>query len=107
MHLSRLLFTGTLTVFTACVSAANLPPEGPVFTATPDRPVYDSRILQLAEAAPLHDHKNHAPAEKQLPYVCPMHEDVQSDKPGKCPKCGMKLELRKASEAEEKGHDHK
>ena len=24
-------------------------------------------------------------------YVCPMHEDVQSDHPGTCPKCGMKL----------------
>lgn len=28
---------------------------------------------------------------KQL-YFCPMHEDVQSDKPGRCPKCEMKLE---------------
>ena len=24
-------------------------------------------------------------------YVCPMHSDVTSDKPGKCPKCGMDL----------------
>jgi copper chaperone CopZ len=24
-------------------------------------------------------------------YVCPMHSDVHSDKPGKCPKCGMEL----------------
>jgi FtsP/CotA-like multicopper oxidase with cupredoxin domain len=24
-------------------------------------------------------------------YVCPMHSDVISDRPGKCPKCGMKL----------------
>ena len=24
-------------------------------------------------------------------YVCPMHSDVHSDKPGKCPKCGMNL----------------
>lgn len=24
-------------------------------------------------------------------YTCPMHPDVTSDKPGKCPKCGMRL----------------
>ena len=24
-------------------------------------------------------------------YVCPMHEDVASNKPGTCPKCKMKL----------------
>ena len=28
-------------------------------------------------------------------YVCPMHEDVTSKKPGFCPKCKMKL-VRKA-----------
>lgn len=27
-----------------------------------------------------------------LLYFCPMHADVQSDKPGRCPKCEMKLE---------------
>ena len=25
-------------------------------------------------------------------YTCPMHPEVQSDQPGNCPKCGMKLE---------------
>lgn len=24
-------------------------------------------------------------------YSCPMHPEVTSDKPGKCPKCGMNL----------------
>jgi FtsP/CotA-like multicopper oxidase with cupredoxin domain len=28
---------------------------------------------------------------EQLVYACPMHPDVVSDEPGKCPKCGMKL----------------
>ena len=28
-------------------------------------------------------------------YSCPMHPEVVSDKQGKCPKCGMKLEVVK------------
>ncbi|WP_423147954.1 heavy metal-binding domain-containing protein [Rubrolithibacter danxiaensis] len=30
-------------------------------------------------------------------YTCPMHPEVISDKPGKCPKCGMNL-VEKGSE---------
>jgi len=28
-------------------------------------------------------------------YICPMDAGVTSDKPAKCPKCGMDLELKK------------
>jgi ssDNA-binding Zn-finger/Zn-ribbon topoisomerase 1 len=28
-------------------------------------------------------------------YYCPMHKDMMSSKPGKCPKCGMDLNLSK------------
>jgi rubrerythrin len=28
-------------------------------------------------------------------YTCPMHPEVISDKPGNCPKCGMKLEKKR------------
>jgi len=31
-------------------------------------------------------------AKKAEKYTCPMDPDVVSDKPGKCPKCGMDLE---------------
>lgn len=36
--------------------------------------------------------KNNAAA---VVYTCPMHPEVTSDKPGKCPKCGMTLEEKK------------
>ena len=31
------------------------------------------------------------PTTQKAVYVCPMDSDVVSDKPGKCPKCGMDL----------------
>ena len=33
-------------------------------------------------------------AEMKEVYTCPMHPEVKSDKPGKCPKCGMQLEKK-------------
>ncbi len=33
-------------------------------------------------------------------YTCPMHPDVISDRPGKCPKCGMTLERVSPDEGE-------
>lgn len=44
-------------------------------------------------------------------YTCPMHPEVISDKPGKCPKCGMNLELKeddsKKDEKKDMGNKHK
>jgi len=39
-----------------------------------------------------------APSQKQATYACPMHPNVKSRKPGKCPKCGMTLRLVSDSE---------
>lgn len=39
--------------------------------------------------------KSHHKTAKAKVYTCPMHPEVTSNKPGKCPKCGMKLELAK------------
>ncbi|WP_312334831.1 efflux RND transporter periplasmic adaptor subunit [Sphingobacterium sp.] len=40
-----------------------------------------------------HSDSSHA-VESSLTYTCPMHPEVISDKPGKCPKCGMELEQK-------------
>ncbi len=46
---------------------------------------------------------------KAIEYTCPMHPDVIQDKPGACPKCGMTLKVRTASESHshEQMHHHK
>jgi hypothetical protein len=36
-------------------------------------------------------------------YTCPMHPEVKMDKPGDCPKCGMKLQPAKAALGPDKG----
>ena len=38
-------------------------------------------------------------------YVCPMHLDVKSDKPGKCTKCGMNLVKQESSSEENESSD--
>jgi Cu(I)/Ag(I) efflux system membrane fusion protein len=43
------------------------------------------------------DHDNHPEKQKvlnELTYTCPMHPEVESNQPGKCPKCKMNLELK-------------
>lgn len=55
-------------------------------------------IGAMAVSAPTYAHKakkahKHAAAKK---YTCPMHPEVVQSKPGKCPKCGMKLVVMKS-----------
>ena len=44
------------------------------------------------------DQKTKIPVKKSKTtayYTCPMHPEITSSKPGKCPKCGMALNLSK------------
>lgn len=40
----------------------------------------------------------HAKKGTTVTYTCPMHPEVTSDRPGKCPKCGMLLETKAAKQ---------
>jgi membrane fusion protein, copper/silver efflux system len=50
-------------------------------------------------------HKQHKDTAKIDKYTCPMHPEVITHKPGKCPKCGMtlvKIEVKKVKEESKK-----
>ena len=46
---------------------------------------------------------NEEEKEQQKVYTCPMHPEILSDKPGNCPKCGMKLVPKKMEGNESHG----
>jgi ssDNA-binding Zn-finger/Zn-ribbon topoisomerase 1 len=39
-------------------------------------------------------------------YTCSMHPEVVSDKKGECPKCGMKLVVKKKEMEKKSEHKH-
>jgi len=63
--------------------------------APPAMAVNESNVGPTKEESPAAE----APATSEetvekITYTCPMHPEVQQDKPGKCPKCGMFLEAK-------------
>lgn len=76
-----------ITVMFGCASTS-LPPRGADDPANPQAPEGEPAPMPSAISSTA------APAEVKsadVIYVCPMHPEVTSDKPGTCPKCGMQL----------------
>jgi Cu+-exporting ATPase len=69
------------TYFFCCTSCAQK------FRADPER---------YLRGKPSAKHMESGPAGTHAEYICPMHPEVVSYKPGSCPKCGMALEPRAA-----------
>ena len=68
-----------------------------VLRTNPDMTAERERIAQYLGAPPdktlafVAEMDMGAPEGAAVVYACPMHPEVISDEPGKCPKCGMKL----------------
>ena len=69
--------------------------------------------MQMPETPAAHKHDatptdplKVTPAASKPVYVCPMHSDISSNKPGDCPICGMTLELKAGAVAPHQ-HQHK
>src|SRR5579871_1536527 len=105
--ISRLLVAVTLLTGAAC---ATEPPPRPVQldpsnpSAPESAPLSAGSLASAPSPAPAPPAPSEAPektdatADAGVPnkpgatlYTCPMHPEVISDKPGKCPKCGMTL----------------
>lgn len=65
-------------------------------------------------AGPTHSHHGAATQASKPPasqpaasvfYTCPMHPEIVSDKPGKCPKCFMRLIKKSPPDAGHGGHE--
>lgn len=104
-------------LLSACASATgSFQPLGsnhPASPQAPEVPIIDPSafLLMAGSEAPAMDHASMSPSDTTPAastgaYVCPMHAEVSSDQPGRCPKCGMKLVPRESTESKPGEHHH-
>jgi hypothetical protein len=102
-----------LTLSACAVARGSFAPTAANHPANPDAEEGDiqdpGKSLAMSgdhSAASEHSESHGAGKPEQARYVCPMHPDVVSDQPGKCPRCGMALKESKPEAPEEHVHDH-
>ena len=66
------------------------------FAADPEWSALMAADLKAIRLSPTRGATDSEAPAVQDEYQCPMHPEVRSDKPGKCPKCGMTLERVRA-----------
>lgn len=71
------------------------PIDAPATTSVADAERAAALTREMSGGSMQHQHGSttyrQTDAGRQTTYTCPMHPEVRSDKPGKCPKCGMNL----------------
>ena len=83
--------------------AGTAPTEATPTTPAPAPPSPAQAASAAGSESAHHHHGKDGPAPSTAEpaaattYVCPMHPDVTSTKPGKCPKCGMTLVRKNAA----------
>jgi hypothetical protein len=66
-----------------------------VAEASKSAPAEQPAHHHMAQPAPQQRPETHVHEAAETLYLCPMHPEVTSKEPGKCPKCGMTLVRKK------------